>query len=231
MQQQGYVTGRLDKKAIANTEAMAKAAQTENQNTYKSQRQGTISDKFAQTVGNYIDKDPQMLKFSAQKAQLDTDRHTLESSNGKIPVSVLNEISSGLANAISGGKAAGLGMAQRQDLENRNTRLTEILQKFGKGVQFVTDPELIDFLHTTIGRISDAVDNNSYHRARQIHQGRSAGLKNSPDALDVLNAKVESYKPMNYEEPSSAQKKSNKPASIVQGGHTYILNEQTGEYE
>lgn len=185
-------------------------------------------DKISQSAGDLIDKNPIMIKINKQRQQIDIDKHTLQSSGGQIPVGMINEIQQGIANAISGGGSAGLGKTEQIEINNANTRLTKVLQGLSPGVQYVNDPELVNYLSAQLDRLGQAYDNNAYSTAQRIREGRLQGFKSNPAAAQVLQDKVESFKP-----PAASGGKAapGGHATVIQNGHTFTWNPQTGSYE
>lgn len=183
-------------------------------------------------VGDIFDKDPIMNKINKQRQQIDIDKHTLQSSNGDIPVQMINEVQQGLANAISGGGSAGLGKTEQVEIQNRNTRLQSILQKVEPGVNKVHDPELVQYLSDTLDRLGNAYDNNGYSRAQQIAKGRN--YKFNQSANQAMQDKVESYKPQSQGLLGGQGQQQGPPGghqTVQQNGHTYTWNNSTGKYE
>lgn len=161
-------------------------------------------DRIATSAADHFDKDPILIKIDKQRQQIALDKHTLEASGGHLPVQLLNEIQQGLANAISGGGSAGLGKTEQIEINNSSTKLTGLLQKLSPGVKYVDDPELAQYLGAQLDRLGNGYDNNAFQRAQQIFKGRAQGYKSNPAAVQVMQDKVEGYRPQQAQPQSGA---------------------------
>lgn len=187
-------------------------------------------DRIAQQIGDHIDKDPTMIKINRQKQQIDLDKHTLETAPILTP-QILSEIQKGMANAISGGGNSAQGTFNKMEIETVQQKMAEVQQRFSGSPTGVKDPELVDYFKGVLDRLGNAYDKNAYSRAQQIAKGRSKGLSHNPDAIQVLNDKVESYKPVDNLNIPAAKPPPNGHQTVQQNGHTFNWNGQTGQYE
>lgn len=161
-------------------------------------------DRIAAQAADHFDKDSILTKINKQKQQIETDKHTLDGANGRLTPSIINEVQQGIANAISGGGSAGLGKTEQVEIQNVNQKIAQLKQKFESGVQYVDDPELINYFHGVLDRLGQAYDKNAFQRASQIFNGRSKGYKSNPAAVQVMQDKLESYRPGQTEAPAGS---------------------------
>lgn len=187
-------------------------------------------DRIAANAADHFDKDPILTKINKQKQQIDLDKHTLENSSTLTP-QMLNEVQQGIANAIAGGGSAGLGKTEQIEIQTARQKIAELQQKFTSDPTPVNDPALIQYFHDTLDRLGGAYDRNAYSRAQQIFKGRSQGYKSNPAAISVMQDKVDSYKPSVPDQSPAALKSPPHGQSVIQNGHTYNWNSQTGQYE
>jgi len=160
-------------------------------------------DKIAASAADHFDKDNILTKINKQKQQVDLDKHTLETAPVLTP-QIINEIQQGIANAISGGGSAGLGKTEQTEMQTASQKVAEIKQRFTSDPTPINNPELVDYFHGVLERLGDAYDKNGYARAQQIFKGRSVGYKSNPAAIQVMQEKVDSYKPMERAAPAQA---------------------------
>lgn len=175
-------------------------------------------DRIAASAGDHFDKDPILTKISKQKQQVDLDKHTLETAPVLTP-QIINEIQQGIANAISGGGSAGLGKTEQTEIHTAKQKIAELQQRFSSNPTPVNDPQLVEYFHGVLGRLGDAYDRNGYSRAQQIFKGRAQGYKSNPAAVQVMQDKVESYRPS---DPISTNSSSGPKVGEIDSGHKFL---------
>jgi hypothetical protein len=163
-------------------------------NNYYDTMSGVKTDQMAGDVGSKFDKDPQLLKLTGQRQQINIDLHTLATAQKMTP-QIQDEITTGIGNAISGAKGVAVNTADKQEYNNLATRWAKLQQDLGNGTVDISDPEVKSTMSDTLQRLGDAYDRNAYSRAQQIGQGLSGAYSHNPQAVNVLNAKIKSYDP------------------------------------
>lgn len=199
--------------------AVARMAGVENQ-----------KDRIAASAADHFDKDPILTKINKQKQQIELDKHTLNDPNAVLTPQLVNEIQQGIANAISGGGSAGLGKTEQVEMHTASQKLAELQQKFTSDPTPVNNPALINYFRGTLDRLGGAYDANAHARAQQIFKGRSKGYASNPNAIAVMQEKVDSYQP----QESPATQGIPAPGghmTVIQKGHTFTWNSMTGKYE
>lgn len=169
------------------------------------QRDDVIAAQAAQSVHNH----PLMQRATAQLAQLNIDRHTVEASKIITP-QMLREISNGIAMALSGGKQLGLESGNTQDLSTLQTKTARFEQYLSNHPQDGASPAVRKQIVDTLNRLEDAYGKYQHGLAQKITVGKT--YQNSPQAQAAIKAAVDSYtytpKP---QEPEKAPKKTKAP--------------------
>lgn len=170
--------------------------------------------------------------------------------NGDVPLNSknFNLLQQDLINATAPGGAATEGKINREMVETYAGSLNDLATKLGS-VQDIrkAQPELVNQLRSLIGLIKSEYNGGMARQAADIHD--SYDQTSIPEVRNTIKAKLYRYSPEAYGErygdsPPPGTKASSgkglikpretqsaKPKKVVQGGHTYILNEATGEYE
>lgn len=144
--------------------------------------------------GGSIDRDPIISNLSQRQLQILIDKHTIES-GGTINSTVAAELSNGLANAIGGGKGAGLTQSEKQELNSLQGDL-KTLQGYVSGVpQEKWTPEQRAFAAQTMQRAYNAFGVAMYHRAQGL--ARSKQSYSNPTVQNQIATTVEGYNPQN----------------------------------
>lgn len=86
----------------------------------------------------------------------------------------------------------------------------------------------IDALEQIVNSLESDVRKKGVQFAEDELSGYSQGLNVTPEQIESV---LPELKRLKSGASSSSQPKTNKPKTIIQNGHTYTLNESTGEYE
>jgi hypothetical protein len=153
-------------------------------------RLGMQQDNQAANAAGKLDSNPIMQSTQRQLNQIGIDRHTIQSAPMITP-QMLHEVGNGIAMALSGGKAVGLGMAEMQSLSTLQTKYAEALQKVTNAPQEGASPEIKQQILDTLDRLEDAYKKVQGAMAKQ----KAVGLNYShnPAAQQALQQKVDSY--------------------------------------
>lgn len=195
--QMGYMDERQNKLEMAKIAAEAKLAGGGMQTT----RAGTMQDRLGAQAIKFIHDDELIRKGAGQVNQINLDRHSLAAK--VISPQMYDEITTGLANAISGGKASAVTTQERQHFDNAEKRLAEVKQKVSSGVVNVDQPEVKQYLLDTMDRLGEGFALNNYTRAQQKEKGAESAYSHTPSARAAMHAAVESYNPKNLSAPTS----------------------------
>lgn len=155
-------------------------------------RVGVMQDNQTANASNIIDKHPLIERSTAQLAQLGVDRHTLETSPVVTP-QILHEISNGIASAMNGGRGAGLGMSQMQDLSTVQTDFAKLVQRLTNSPQEGASPAIKKQAIDTISRLEQAYQNYQGNLANKIAQGRT--YVHNADATKAVKDAAAKYQP------------------------------------
>lgn len=188
--QMGYMDERQTKLEMAKMAAEARLGGMGSQAT----RAGTAQDRLAQSAQGKIHDDEIIKGAQKQINQMEIDKHTLNTAKVITP-QMYDELTTGLANAISGGRASAVSTQERQHFDNAEKILAEIKQKVSSGVYDVNSPEVKQYLYDTIDRLGEGYRINAYARAKQKQAGAAKAYAHTPNALAALNDAVESYNP------------------------------------
>lgn len=156
--------------------------------------------RIAAQAMSKIDTHPSMVQMNNQLNQIDLDKHTLSQYKGDpkgVPITVLNELFQGVGSAIGGGKGAGLGQTERNDVRNASTKWANFKQGLEPGVEAINDPEILNLAESTLNRLGESYENNSYLTAKKLGVGASSAYARQPLALKAINDKIESLRPGN----------------------------------
>lgn len=154
-------------------------------------RVGVQQDNQTAHATDIIDKHPLIQRTTAQLAQLGVDKHTLASSPVVTP-QILHEVSNGIASAMNGGRGAGLGMSQMQDLSTLQTQIASLAQRLTNSPKDGASPEIKQQAIDTITRLEQAYTNYQGNLANKIAQGRNyAHNANATQAVKDAAAKYQ----------------------------------------
>jgi hypothetical protein len=149
--------------------------------------------QFSQRIADVFDKDQMLKQINSQRQQMELDRHTVETAEVLTP-QLFNEVQKGIANAIAGGKSASVSDTEAMKIKTIATEFAAIQQRLKNKPQDISSPEIKKYLTGVISRLADAYDANAFKRAEQLKKGRAAGLAKTPEAMSVMEEKVESYR-------------------------------------
>lgn len=138
----------------------------------RGQSLGIQDDKLAAQAAERVNSHPLIQKTTQQLGQIQIDRHTIETSPMVTP-QILHEISNGIANALSGGRGVGLGMASMQDLSTAQSRIAQFEQYITNHPQEAASPAIKKQVVDTLNRLEDAYGLYQEKLAQQIVQGKS----------------------------------------------------------
>lgn len=177
-------------------------------------------DKTAAGAAQTFDKSMQQYTDRINQAKI--DRHTIESSE-MIPSQVMEEVSTGIATLISGGKQAHVSTAEEQRLNNVESDWAKIKSYWQAHPQNAMNPtvkkqalDLIDRLTDGWGTIRDAA-------AKRAASGRE--YQNTPEARRALQTKLKEYKYTPEPKPKGLIAPEPTPTPTVNG---LSLQEQAG---
>ena len=165
-----------------------------DKNQFRDVRTGIMEDRAAAQAADKFDNDSVLKRITNMRQQVELDRHTLDTAEVLTP-QIFNEIQIGLANAISGGRTAAVSTQNKVEFESLQTQLIRLKQKVSNRPEDIASPEVRKMLSDTMGRLAEAYDNNAHERAKSIAHGRMNAYKHIPAAREVIQYKVDSYKP------------------------------------
>lgn len=187
-------------------------------------REDALAARVAQTLqDNKILNDQ-----NTRRQQLGLANHTLNGPN-VITYQMFNEIQKDIANAITGAKSATVSDTAAMKIQTVEADLANLMQRATGNPQDAVSPEIRKYLSNVITRLDDAYANNIEDRKKVL----AAGYSNlaSTRVKNVVNDKIKALGQVPKNVTEVQKTITNKPATIVQNGHTYTLNPQTGEYE
>jgi hypothetical protein len=153
-----------------------------------------MQDAQAQKAAADFDKDPLIQKAVAQQNQIGIDRHTINSPGTIITPQILDELSTGVATALSGGKSASLGATQMQRISSLQADIAHARQYAeGKPIEALS-PENRAQLTSIFDRLGEAYGNVAAGRATQLRQGRN--FRYNDLGNQVMDDKVKLYQGM-----------------------------------
>lgn len=144
----------------------------------------------AKAVGDLFDKDPILRPQLDRLNQISLDKHTLEM-GGTITPQVMDEIATGIASALSGGKGAGLGMSEKQELVSLGKDMAARRAYFENKPYNALSPENSALLSKILNRLEAGYGKSIARRADQLKQGR--GYPSNPLAQKSLEDKHSYY--------------------------------------
>lgn len=171
-----------------------------------------------------FDKDEIIKNYTKRLEQIKLDKHTIES-GGVISSEVADEISMGIANALSGGSGAGFHMVDMNRLKSAQRTWGDIKSYVtGKKFEALT-PEQKNFMAELLDRLEGGYERAMDRRAQTLRQGRS--YPNNPQAQQALDQKAGSYGPKalpvgGTDANAGSGKVERPPVGYVMDGHTYI---------
>jgi hypothetical protein len=146
-------------------------------------------DAQAQRAADVFDKDPIIKTQNDRYNQIMIDKHTLETSDVITP-QIMAELSQGIATALSGGKSAGLGMTEKQELTNIQNDFAKLKQYSGTPTNALSPENRAMFLGL-FDRLQKSYGNVIAARADQLRKGRN--FSNNPGGNEVYDAKHAEY--------------------------------------
>lgn len=207
--QQNYIENRDAKEDLVKQNNATKLATG-------SGRVGVAQDRLAAQAANTFDNDEIIKQAQKQSMQIGIDTHTLQNATVLTP-QIFNEVQQGLANAISGGKGASVTSQNNIEFDSVNNQLKRLQQRIENKPEDINSPEVKQMMIDTLGRLDNAYKNNAYARAQQIRSGRDKVYSNNPIARDVMDEKVNSYKPAAPAPATSAPK-----VGDIVDGHQFL---------
>lgn len=151
---------------------------------------GFRQDQMAAQAVKDIDNHPLMQTATKQLGQLQIDRHTIENSK-IVPYQVLHEISNGIANALSGGRGVGLGMAEMQDLSTSQSKMAQLESYITNNPHEAASPAIKRQIIDTLNRLEDSYGEYQSRLAQKLAQGRT--YEHNPQAQRALQSAVAKY--------------------------------------
>jgi hypothetical protein len=176
-------------------------------------------EQAARASGKF-DNDKIIKSSTEQQNKMSLAKHTLETAPVLTP-QILNEIQSDIATAISTGGSHAASLEHQKQFSSYAIDFANLKQRITNRPQDIQSPEVRQYMADLVGRLDAAYKQNSASRAKQLATGLS--YRSNPEAQDAVSAKVSQYAP--------APAAGNKPKTVTQNGHTYTLNEATGDYE
>lgn len=171
--------------------AEQKASSSGSLSNYRQQSLGLRAGDQASRAGEAFDKDPILLQTDKQRNQIALDLHTLNTAKIVNP-QILNEVSTGMANAISGGRSASLGAVHMQEINNLDKKWTDFLQFINSKPEALNQPETIQFVKDTLARLDDSYANIAETRA--LSKANAKTYQSNPEAQAAVAAKVQQYR-------------------------------------
>jgi hypothetical protein len=144
-------------------------------------------DAAAKSAADVLDKDPLMSQYSKQENQIDLDMHTLATTK-KLSPQILEEVTSGIARAISGGSNAAVSVQDKQAFDSFALDFTKLQQKLTNQYQDINNPALRKDLNDILSRLKESYAKNKSLRANQLAGGRSYGVPSSQRAFEAKKA-------------------------------------------
>jgi hypothetical protein len=178
----------------ANTERAA-----DTRSTAFADRNTIARETQAGHVGDLFDKDPVIKPQLDRLNQITLDKHTLQM-GGTINSTVMNEIATGIASALGGGKGAGLHASEKQELISLGKQFAEKRSYFEDKQYNALSPDNKQFLDNLLQRLESGYGNSISRRADQIRQGRAYPA--NPLAQKTLDEKHQYYR--NYSQQQKA---------------------------
>lgn len=220
----------------ANHRAMIQAAQTKAEGM--NLRGQVMAANAAQTAGDKFDKDPNLNKLLPMGQALGRDLSTISHNSSDHPVTyqTLHESLMNVANVLGSGSLSDSRVNSITPHINDETR-SKIEQFFGDDPNRAASPEYVNYVRNLVTRLHGAVKNDVTDRADQIASGRDTiAAAAVPGVSEVTKAKHDYYRNGQWlanQAKAAAPQNQVGPhgASVVQGGHTYTWNPQTGKYE
>lgn len=163
------------------------------------QRLGIQKDNQAASAAGAFDKDPLMQSTQRQLNQIGIDRHTLQNAKIITP-QMVHEIGAGVAMALSGGKAVGLGQMELQDMGTAQTKLAALEQMLTNEPQNGASEPIKAQIVDTLDRLEDSYKKVQSARVNQLKVGKN--YSNNPSAQQAIQQKVQSYQ--QQQEPNPA---------------------------
>jgi hypothetical protein len=175
-----YREGRLDlgKQSLAN----------------QGQRIGILTDKTAAAAGNKITDDSIMKKIETQRQQIALDKHTLDTADVLTP-QIFNEIQTGLANAIAGGRTAAVSSQNKVEFDSVAIQAARIKQRLTNHPEDIGSPDVRKMISDTLSRLDEAYQNNAYARGQKLRKGMSTAYSHVPAAVQVMDEKLNDLRP------------------------------------
>ena len=184
----------------------------------------TRTDALRLRAGQDFDTDKILTQMTTTNNSLD---RALSMMNGKTPITGKNFalLQQDMINAMSPGGAATEGKVNREMVETLAATLNDVQQKFGDIEDLRKEqPQIFAQLQGLIKQVKE-----DYNRAGQ--QRVQEKLLNSRQMGDEGARKTAEDKATALMKKFGGDKAAPKPKTITQNGHTYSLNEATGEYE
>lgn len=140
------------------------------------------------------DEDKVNMPRIKQLQQIGLDRHTLKA-GGVINDTIMNEIASGIGSALAGGKAAGLGQAERNDIESYAKKWAKLKGEVQDKQFNALSEDNRKFMMDLFDRLEGGFVKMVQARAREKSKG-AALYPHNPEAARVHRDKANYY--MNY---------------------------------
>lgn len=200
------------------TEAYMRLLQGQQRANALEGRTGVAQDRLSNTVAGIFDNDEILKKNTAQQQQTELDLHTLQTAKMITP-QLMTEIQNGLARAVAGGGVTSEGGREAVAFNSVKQDAIRLEQRLSNSPQDVNSPEVKQMLIDTFRRLHEAYGNNISKRAENLAKGRAKAYSHNPDALAVMNEKVNFYKQV--KPPPEFIKEAPETGTVVDG-HKFL---------
>lgn len=228
-------TGKTDAVLAA---ALARAGATKSLADYRGQSIDERKNQNSVQAGHAWESDPIIKTAKTNLNSLQRSMSILDNPDKPLQVNDLNLAYTDYINAVAAGGSATEGKIHRELPDTFEQSWEALKQKAGGKGDLRQTPEgqqLIGLLKQNIGKVQGDLIDATADQNENLKE--NYGANTNPKVQQVVGSKYNSYTAAaltkKYGKAAATAPTAAAPLAkqVIQGGHTYILNEQTGQYE
>ena len=217
----------LKMKAQERSQIEAAKLRAEMMKSMGAQRAELGGARLADSQNKSFQNDKQLLKYTNSIDALGRVHSILTDPNIPITNQEMKEATDAVAQALTLGAQSTGSDREKKEFQTAYGKLQGYKQYFEAKPQEAVTPEIRQYFLNQIGRLQGSFGEQMINRAQTVGAARQYGI---PVADKAVKANIEHYRQIG-EDTKSAGNSNQKPKQVIQNGHTYILNEKTGQYE
>lgn len=232
LKQQSYIENRSSKQDIAKMADLTKLATAGQTGGIQGQRLDLMKQRLGLQTGkearSTVNNDPILKQFVPRlegAAKIGELINSARSGGVVKNQALLGQLNAEIARLETGSQSPGLHASEKTELNSARSRLQSFADSITGNPTDSVSPAIFDAAEKLVNELSGSYQKGIDSRMEFLKSGMA------PDQQGIVEAKHKSLKESYAPRMGGWDVESGKPKSIKQGGHEYILNEQTGQYE